>query len=78
MAGLVAIPTIVFSGGSLAAGGLLSVGAILTGLGGLRSCRRTARALAAAGFVMGVASLWYTATGWAVSLDIAQALADLF
>ena len=78
LSGLFAIPTIVFSGGSLLAGGGLSILAILAGLAGVSSDQRAVRTLALAGFAMGVASLWYTLTGWAVSLDIAQALADLF
>jgi hypothetical protein len=78
VSGLFAIPSIVFSGGSLLAGAALALLAVLLGLGGLRSERRPLRALAIAGFVLGVASLWYALTGWAVSLDIAQAVSDLF
>jgi hypothetical protein len=78
LAGLFAVPSVVFTGGSLIAGTVLSVLSVGAGLFGLRANDRAPRALAIAGLVMGVASLWYVVTGWAVSLDIARAVADLF
>jgi len=78
LGGLFAIPSILFTDGSLVSSLVLSLLAIGAGLWAVRSERRAIRALAIAGFVMGAASLWYTITGWAVSLNIAEALADLF
>ena len=76
--GLFAIPVLVFTGGSLIAAALFSLVAIAAGLAALRGECRAARAVAIAGLVLGVASLWYTITGWAVSLDIARSLESLF
>jgi hypothetical protein len=76
--GLFAIPTLVFAGGSLILAGLMAVAAIGAGMLGMGTNSRAIRALAIAGFAMGVAALWYTITGWAVSLDIAAAIGSLF
>jgi len=76
--GLFALPVLVFTGGSLLLAALFSVGAVVLGLIGIGSNRRAVKALAIAGFVMGVAALWYTITGWAVSLDIAASIQALF
>ena len=78
LGGLFAVPTIVFTDGALIVSVILSLIAIGAGLWAIRTQQRPIRAVAIAGFAMGALSLWYTITGWAVSLDIAQALAELF
>jgi len=78
LSGVFAIPALVFSGGSLVASAVLSIVAIGSALVGLRTHSLRLRVLSIAGLILGIASLWYTITGWAVSLDIAQAIADLF
>lgn len=76
--GLFAIPVLVFSGGSLVLAAVFAVAAISASLIAMGSASRPIRALAWAGFVMGTAGLWYTITGWAVALDIAEAIGALF
>ncbi|MGB2982625.1 MAG: hypothetical protein WBC63_02055 [Candidatus Bipolaricaulia bacterium] len=76
--GLFAIPVLVFSGGSLLLGALFCVVAIGTSMAGMAAGSRTLRALTISGFAMGVAGLWYTITGWAVSLNIAASIESLF
>ena len=76
--GLFAVPILVFSGGSLLLAALSAVASIGAGLIGIRSEDRAFRILSIAGFAMGTASLWYTITGWAVSLDIAASIEALF
>ena len=76
--GLFAIPVLVFSGGSLLLAAVLAVAAVSASLASVGSPSPAIRALAWAGFVMGAGSLWYTITGWAVSLDIAEAIGSLF
>jgi len=76
--GLFAIPVLVFSGGSLLLAVLFGAVAIGAGMAAMKTASPALRALSWAGFVMGVADLWYAVTGWAVSLDIAASIESLF
>lgn len=76
--GLFAIPILVFTGGSLLGGAAFGLAAIGSAAAAMRTDVRSIRAFAWAGFVMGVAGLWYAITGWAVSLDIAASIESLF
>ena len=75
--GLFAIPILVFTGGSVPVGAAFGLVAIGTVAAAMRTDVRSIRAFAWAGFVMGVAGLWYAVTGWAVSLDIAASIESL-
>jgi len=77
-AGLFGIPTIVLTGEMLIVSGILALVAVVAGLIVMRSRAPAVRALSIAGFVLGVATLWYVITGLALGRSISTTIESLF
>jgi hypothetical protein len=76
--GLFGIPAVVLTGELLVVSGVLALVAIAAGLVGLRSRAPAAKALSIAGFALGVVTLWYVITGWAIGWSIATTIESFF
>ena len=77
-AGLFGIPAIVLTGEMLVVSGLLALVAVVAGLSVMSSKTAAAKALSIAGFVLGVATLWYVIAGLALGRSFATAIESLF
>ena len=77
-AGLFGIPAIVLTGEMLIVSGVLALVALGAGLSSMRSRAAPAKALAIAGFVLGVVTLWYVITGLALGWSISNSIEGLF
>lgn len=76
--GLFGIPAVILTGELLVVSGILALIAIVAGLLVIRSKAPAVKALSIAGFVLGVVTLWYVITGWAVGRSIATTIESLF
>ena len=77
-AGLFGIPAIVLTGELLIVSGIVAIVAVVSGLFVMRSKAPPVKALSIAGFVLGVATLWYVITGLALGWSISSTIESLF
>jgi len=77
-AGLFGIPAVVLTGEMLIVSGFLALVAVVAGLLVMGSKVPAVRALSIAGFVLGVATLWYAITGLALGWSLPSAIESLF